>query len=208
MLRKLTAFLLHLVMLAVVCAIGAYWAIRIMTPTPVNVPLAQIDSGPREADPVLAARMFGLVQAAPVQTSLNVQAIGVFAAGPDSAAVLAVDGRPARVYLLNQEVEDGARLVAVDSNAVTIERGGVRREIALPVREAPNVVGSASPSGVMREGNTLSAPTADGPVHPVDAPLRPPLRPLQPQPAPPPQVGPIRSRIRRQRRNCGRRRNR
>jgi type II secretory pathway component PulC len=121
---------------------------------------------------VLAARMFGLVQAAPTQTSLNVQAIGAIAAGPDSAAVLVVDGKPARVYLLNQEVEGGARLVAIGRNAVTIERGGVRREIALP----------PPPPGFMREGATLSAPTVEGTVKPVT----------------PPQGEPIRSRIRRQ----------
>jgi len=47
--------------------------------------------GDARADPVLAARMFGLVQAAPVvQQALNVQALGAYAAGRDSAAVLAV----------------------------------------------------------------------------------------------------------------------
>jgi general secretion pathway protein C len=172
MLRKVTAVVVHLVMLALVCAIGAYWGIRIMTPAPANSPPAPTASGPREADPVLAARMFGLVQAAPTQTSLNVQAIGAIAAGPDSAAVLVVDGKPARVYLLNQEVEGGARLVAIGRNAVTIERGGVRREIALP----------PPPPGFMREGATLSAPTVEGTVKPVT----------------PPQGEPIRSRIRRQ----------
>ena len=175
MLKKLTAVLLHLVMLALVCAIGAYWAMRILTPAPAHLAPAPSGAAPREADPVLAARMFGLVQTAPVQASMNVQAIGVIAAGRDSAAVLAVDGKPARVYLLNQELEGGARLVAIDRNAVTIERGGERREIALP----------PPPPGFMLEGTTLSAPTADRTVQPV---------------APPPQVGPIRSRIRRQRR--------
>ena len=174
MLKKFTAVLLHLVLLALVCAIAAYWAIRIMTPAPANSPPAQTSSSPREADPVLAARMFGLVQAAPTQTSLNVQAIGAIAAGPDSAAVLVVDGKPARVYLLNQELDGGARLVAVDWNVVTIERGGVRREIALP----------PSPPGFMHQGSTLSAPTTEGTV--------------QPPATPPPQGAPLRSRIRKQ----------
>ncbi len=173
MLRNLSAVLLHLVMLALVCAIGAYWAMRIMTPAPANSPPAQTASVSREADPVLAARMFGLVQAAPTQASLNVQAIGAIAAGPDSAAVLVVDGKPARVYLLNQELDGGARLVAVNWHAVTIERGGVRREIALP----------PSPPGFMFEGSTLSAPTTEGTLKPV---------------APPPQGAPLRSRIRKQ----------
>ena len=171
--KKLTAVLLHLVMLAVVCAIAAYWAMRIMAPAPANLLPAPTASAPREADPVLAARMFGLVQMAPMQASLNIQAIGVIAAGRDSAAVLIVDGKPARVYLLNQEVEGGARLVAINRNAVTIERSGQRREIALP----------PPPPGFSHEGVTLSAPTIEGTVRPV---------------APPPQGGPIRSRIRKE----------
>ncbi len=192
MLRKFAVVLFHLMMLALVCAIGAYWAIRIMTPTPASAPPAQPGASAREADPVLAARMFGLVQAAPVQTALNVQAIGVFAAGPDSAAVLAVDGKPARVYLLNQEVASGARLVAVRKDAVTIERSGVRREIALPAQEALNVGGSPPPPRFTREGNTLSAPTVDGATQPTAMAPRPlPPRssivpqPVRPQPTPP-----------------------
>jgi general secretion pathway protein C len=189
MLRRFAAIALHLTMLALVCAIGAYWAIRIMTPAPTSAPPPYSGHSAREADPVLAARMFGLVQAAPVQTALNVQAIGVFAAGADSAAVLAVDGKPARVYLLNQEVGGGAKLVAVRKDAVTIERSGVRREIALPVQEALNVGGSPPPPRFAREGNTLSAPTVEGAAQPAAAPLRPLVpRPLplpRPMPAPP-----------------------
>lgn len=189
MLSKLGAIVLHLAMLALVCAIGAYWAIRIMTPAPASAPAPQSGPGAREADPVLAARMFGLVQAAPVQMALDVQAIGVFAAGPDSAAVLAVDGKPARVYLLNQEVGGGAKLVAVRKDAVTIERSGVRREIALPAPGALNVGGSPPPPRFTREGNTLSAPTVEGAPQPGAAPLRP-LPPRasapRPLPAPPP----------------------
>ena len=41
MLRKFAAALLHLSMLALVCAIGAYWAIRILTPAPASVPPPQ-----------------------------------------------------------------------------------------------------------------------------------------------------------------------
>jgi hypothetical protein len=178
MLKRFAAVLLHLAMLALVCAIAAYWAIRIMTQAPASMPPAQPAAVAREADPVLAARMFGLVQAAPVPTGLNIQALGAFAAGRDSAAVLAVDGRPARVYLLNQEVANGARLVDVRSNAVTIEQAGVRRDFALPVQELLGVGGSPPPPGYSREGITLTAPS----VAVSGQPPAPPPRPLPPRP--------------------------
>jgi general secretion pathway protein C len=190
MFKKFATVLLHLTMLALVCAIGAYWAIRIMTPAPASAPPPQAGMALREADPVLAARMFGLVQAAPVQMALNVQAIGVFAAGPDSAAVLVVDGKPARVYLLNQEVANGAKLVAVRKDAVTIEQGGARRDIGLPVQEFLSVGGPPPAPGFSRDGNTLTAPTvAAGAQSPGTVPRPLPPRPSVSPPAfvPPPQ---------------------
>jgi len=190
--------MLHLSMLALVCAIGTYWAIRILTPAPASAPPAQAAAALREADPVLAARMFGLVQAAPVASQgLNVQALGAFAAGPDSAAVLAVDGKPARVYLLNQEVSGGARLVEVRKDTVTIDQGGVRREFALPPQPALGLGGAPPPPGYTREGSTLTAPTVAAAAQQPGNPARPPpprpaVLPQQPaaqQPTPqPPQV--------------------
>lgn len=187
MLRKVAVVLLHVSMLALVCAIGTYWAIRILTPAPASVPPPQPAAVLREADPVLAARMFGLVQAAPVaQQALNVQALGAYAAGRDSAAVLAVGGKPARVYLLNQEVSAGARLVEVRRDAVTIEQGGVRREFALPPQQTLGVGGTPPPPGYTREGSTLTAPSVATAAQPGGAPARPqPSRPtVVPQPVP------------------------
>ena len=168
MLRKAAVALLHLSMLALVCAIGAYWAIRILTPAPASVPPPPPAAALREADPMLAARMFGLVQAAPTAPQgLNVQALGAFAAGRDSAAVLAVDGKPARVYLLNQEVANGARLVEVRKDTVTIEQGGVRRDIALPPQQVLGLGGAPPPPGYTREGSTLTAPSVANAAQPA-----------------------------------------
>ena len=97
MLRNLSAVLLHLVMLALVCAIGAYWAMRIMTPAPANSPPAQTASVSREADPVLAARVLragaGGADAGVVECPGDRRNRG---RTTDSAAVLVVDGRSPR----------------------------------------------------------------------------------------------------------------
>jgi general secretion pathway protein C len=174
--KKFARALMHLAMLALVCAIGAYWAIRILTPAPASVPPPQAAAVLREPDPVLAARMFGLVQAAPVQAAVDIQALGAFAAGKDSAAVLAVDGKPPRVYLLNQEVVAGSRLVDVRKEAVTIEQGGVRRNIGLPPPQVASLGGAPPPTGFRREGNTLTAPSVAASAQPAIPP-----RPLQPR---------------------------
>jgi len=193
MLRRVAVALLHVSMLALVCAIGTYWAIRILTPAPASVPPPQPAAVLREADPVLAARVFGLVQAAPaVQRTLNVQALGAYAAGRDSAAVLAVDGKPARVFLLNQEVSSGARLVEVRKDAVTIEHGGARLDFALPPQQMLGMGGKPPPPGYTREGSTLSAPSVATAAPPSGVASRTaPARPaVAPQPAAPQWVEP------------------
>jgi general secretion pathway protein C len=182
MMKKLTVALMHLAMLALVCAIGAYWAIRILTPPPSSVPPPQAALVLLEPDPTLAARMFGLVQMAPVPTSVDIQALGAFAAGQDSAAVLAVDGKAPRVYLLNQEVAGGGRLVEVRKDAVTVEQGGMRREVSLPVQPPPSAGATPPPQGFRRDGNTLSAPTMAGGAQPAPAPRQVPPRASAPQP--------------------------
>lgn len=167
MLKKIATLFFHVTMLALVCAAGAYWAIKIATPPPIAAPPAMAAPAPRQADAVLAARMFGLVQA-PVTALSSVQVAGVFAAGKDSAAILAVDGKPGRVVLLGQELTPGTRLVGVQPEGVTLETSGGRQEMRMPPRPPVSFGGSAPPAaGFTREGNTLTAPSAGAPTVPA-----------------------------------------
>jgi general secretion pathway protein C len=189
MLKDFSKLLLHLVMLAIVCAIGAYWVVKILTPAPSASPPPAAAAAPREANPMLAARMFGLVQAAPVVAS-NVQVLGVFAAGKDSSAILAVDGKPPRVVLLGQSVAAGSTLAEVRRDGVTLDNNGVRQDLKLPPQAPIAMGGPPAPAGFTREGNTLAAPSAGNPAPPsVPAPGFPapsaPGRPPQPQPGVP-----------------------
>jgi general secretion pathway protein C len=173
--KRLAAAFVHVVMLAIVCAIAAYWAIRIVTPQPTAAPPPLAAPPPRDPDPVLAARMFGLVQAAPTAVLANVQVAGVFAAGADSSAVLIVDGKPARAYLVGQEVAQGTRLVEVRPDGVTLEGGGGRQELQVPPRQVASLGGAPPPPAFNLTGNTLSAPTQPGSAAP--APLAAPMPP-------------------------------
>lgn len=178
--KGLASAFVHVVMLAVVCAIAAYWAIRIVTPQPSAAPPPLAAPPPRDPDPVLAARMFGLVQAAPTAVVANVQVSGVFAAGADSTAVLIVDGKPARAYLVGQEVAPGTRLVEVRPDGVTLEAAaGGRQELQVPPRQVASFGGTPPPPAYSLSGNTLSAPTRPGGAAPT-----PMVAPMPPQNVP------------------------
>jgi general secretion pathway protein C len=197
MLKKFAAMAVHLVFFAVVMAIAAYWGIRIFTPAPTAAPPPIAPPPLRDPDPVAAARMFGKVERVQAVTS-NIQAIGAFSAGKDSSAVLSVDGRPARVFLLGQEVAPGLKLAEVGAEMVVLESGGVRQELRLPLRAMAAFGGAPPPPNFTLQGNMLSAPSAGAPVgaRPVGGPSGQLPQPPQPQPtqpaapAPPPGAPP------------------
>ncbi|HYM48011.1 MAG TPA: type II secretion system protein N, partial [Burkholderiaceae bacterium] len=123
--KKFASAAVHLVFFAGVMAIAAYWSVRIFTPVPTAAPPPLPPPPLRDPDPMASARMFGKVDV--VQShAANVQAVGVFAAGKDSSAVLVVDGKPARVFLIGQEVAPGMKLVSVTSEIVVLEASGGR----------------------------------------------------------------------------------
>jgi general secretion pathway protein C len=158
MLKKITTLSLHLALLALAVAIAAYWIVKIVTPAPVAAPPPPPAAAAREANPVMAARMFGLVQTTPVAAS-NLQLLGVFAAGRSSSAVIAADGKPPRVVLLGQPVSTGVRLAAVARDGVTLDRNGVTQQLKMPPRPLPESKAQpAAAAGFTRDGNTLSAP--------------------------------------------------
>lgn len=161
--NKITSSLIHIAMLAVVCAIGAYWGVRILTPQPTAAPPPLAAPPPRSPDPVLAARMFGLVQQAQVRAAANIQVAGIFAAGEQSAAVLTVDGKPPRVFVLGQEITAGNRLAEVTADHVVLETQGGRQELRVPpARPVASLANGAPARAFVMDGNTLSPAAAGG----------------------------------------------
>ena len=132
MLANLNSFLIHFAGAALACAQLAYWSIRLMTPPSLPAPAPARAVAVRDPDPVLLARAFGQVDGVAAQAVGNIQLAGVFAAGPDSAAVFTVGDRPARAVRLGQEVAPGSKLVDVDPHGVTLESGGIRRQLRAP----------------------------------------------------------------------------
>jgi hypothetical protein len=183
---KLANFLLHTLGLALVCVIAAYWVIRIATPAPAAAPPPLASAPLRQVDPVLAARLFGLVQTAAPAAS-NVQVSGVYVAGARSAAVLVVDGKLPRTYVQGAEIAAGVTLLEVRPDRVVIETNGVRQEVGAPVRPASASPSAPQPPGFTRAGNVLSAPPVTAaPGSPRGPTAAPAFIPPPPPPAPPP----------------------
>jgi len=191
MLKKFAAAAMHLLFFAGVVAIGAYWAVRIFTPAPTAAPPPLPPPPLRDPDAAAASRMFGKVEVAQVVVAANIQALGAFAAGKDSSAVLAVDGKPPRVYLVGQEVVPGTRLASIGSDVIVLDSPGGRQEVRLPPGPAVAVSGGAPTQTFTREGNTLTAPSAAGgatvPRRTAPPPAMPPPGMPQNPPGSPPQ---------------------
>lgn len=179
MLKKFAAAATHLVFFAIVVAIAAYWAVRIFTPAPTAAPPPLPPPPLRDPNPMAAARMFGKVEVTQAAAT-NVQAVGVFAAGKDSSAVLIVDGKPARVFLVGQEIVPGTKLVEVTPEVAVLDASGVRQEVRLPARPMLSFGGAPPAPNFTREGNTLTAPSGSAPT----------ARPIAPPAAPPPAAPP------------------
>jgi len=184
MVPRFTSVLVHALGLAFVCAMAAYWGVRILTPPPTAAPPPMAAPLPREPDPVLAARLFGLVQQqAPARLAVNIQVAGLFAAGRSSSAVLAVDGRPPRAFVLGQEVAPGNRLIEVSAEGVVIETAAGRQELRAPTRPAAGLATGTPARAYVLEGGALS-PTAvespDGRAGASPPPVAPNLGPISP----------------------------
>jgi hypothetical protein len=187
MLKKLAAAAVHLLFFAGVVAIAAYWTVKIFTPAPTAAPPPLPPPPLRDPDAAAAARMFGKVEVAQVAVASNIQAVGAFAAGRDSSAVLVVDGKPPRVFLVGQDVVPGTRLESIEADVIVLQSPGGRQEVRLPPRPAVAVSGGPPVQNFTREGNTLTAPSSSAtPSIPRPVPPPPPAAPPN-MPGTPPQ---------------------
>ena len=160
----MTRALIHGVGLAVVCAVAAYWLVRIATPAPSVAPAPMTPPPPRDPDPVLSARMFGKVQTPAEAAPSNMQLVGVVAAGPLSAAAISVDGRPARAYLLGQRVINDLTLRSVDGDGVQLgNTSGVTQAIKMPKAAVAQFANQPPPTVYTIDHGMISSPTVDGP---------------------------------------------
>lgn len=164
------------------CALVTYWVLTFSAmrtiPVPKSARVAQTEAVETGA---IATLFGGSAQAGPS----NVQLLGVVAelGGGASAAIVSIDGGPAKAVRMGADLAPQIRLVEVRQRAVVIERNGVRQEIALPLQ-------AAATRGAPRAASPLPTPPA-GAAAPLATPMPPPAQAAaQAAPAQPPRGQP------------------
>jgi general secretion pathway protein C len=114
------------VLWALAAASIVFWGLRLATPSAAVAPPALNTNGAAVVDPVAVAQMLGVVQgpaavvAAPDAAS-RFQLLGVVAdADQQGAALIAVDGKPARPFRVGAQVAEGYVLQSLDLRAASI----------------------------------------------------------------------------------------
>ncbi|MES2077637.1 MAG: type II secretion system protein N [Pseudomonadota bacterium] len=159
--------------LAALSASLAYWALQWFKPPqrPLAAPPAQVAAGPA---PEAARGLFGGQVA--LATVSNYQLKGVVAAadGRGSAAILAVDGKPAEALAVGREVAPGVVVKEIHAKHVLLSEGGVIKRIELA---SDNGAGAGVPASPLpgQDGQPGAAGNAGGANPP----------PPPPQPTPP-----------------------
>lgn len=149
------------------CALVTYWVLTFSAmrtiPVPKSARVAQTEAVETGA---IATLFGGSAQAGPS----NVQLLGVVAelGGGASAAIVSIDGGPAKAVRMGADLAPQIRLVEVRQRAVVIERNGVRQEIALPLQ-------AAATRGAPRAASPLPTPPA-GAAAPLATPMPPPAQ--------------------------------
>ena len=171
----------------------AMFALHLRAPAVRVAPRGSPAAGGHVPERAPPARVFGLPAGsggaqASVAPASNIQVLGVAASELRGSAVLAVDGKPPRAFMVGDAVSADAKLVEVRPGAIVIERNGAR--IELPAPQRPSV--ATLWSGPARAGESTSAaaapPVPTAPPPPA-APLPPPAAGAAPSPQPAP--GPL-----------------
>lgn len=162
---RLAAFVLA----ALAAASAAVWGLRIAAPAQTSG-IAAVATPAVAPDAVAVARALGgaaassdvpVVQAAPALESARFALMGVVAQGNAiGAALLSVDGKPAKPYAVGAQVVDGWALQSVQGRRAMLARNGAEMVLELPALvQAPLGAPATVPPGAAP--SAVSAPVAN-----------------------------------------------
>lgn len=179
------AWLASLLLFALLCAIVAHWAVVLLAPRAPLAPAGDVTDPRALPELRLAATVFGLDRSsAAAARPSNIQVSGIVAAGARGSAILAIDGKPPRVYAVGEALGPAQRLLAVRSDAVVIASGDERVELPAPPAASIAVLDSGANAPAAPSVAPLAVPP------PAAAPGAGPLAPA-PAVAPPPAGAPV-----------------
>ena len=155
-LSRLASVLLCIALVGLV----AFWASRLLAPRAAIAPVTVANAASTQTSSNWAGQLFGSTApkpeaaAAPIADA-QVQVLGLIT-GDRAAAVLVVDGKPAKPFTPGQTIASGVVLKSVTADGVTIDRRGVLAKLAGPNR--PNV--SVLTAGPSKNGSQQSGAPA------------------------------------------------
>jgi general secretion pathway protein C len=191
---KRLPLVLTLVALVALAASIAYWILQLYQPPQRPIAAAPLVEAPAPSMDA-AATLFG-GQAA--QVAANYQLTGVISAGPQSVAIIAANGAPAKALMIGKELAPGVTVAEVHARYVMLSDGGVMKRIDLaadtkagaavggaPALTPQQAAGIAPPPPPPPEGAEAAGrgtDVHDEPMPPTPAEPAPP--PVEPAPAP------------------------
>lgn len=186
-----------ILLLALLCASLAYWALKLIRPA--ERPLAAPQQTRQEINLDAAAGLFGGRPGAAVATNYQLRGVIDAKSEADSVAIIAASGKPAQAVVVGGEVSPGVTVKEVHPNYVLLSENGVSKRIELPDKMPP----STPPASLVGTSPGAPAQPLQGAQQPAAAPNQPalppakvyppasqsPAQPAVPQPAQPAQPG-------------------
>lgn len=119
---------------ALLCAAAGLglWASLLLAPQPAPPPPALATGAAPGQDISPVIEWFGGGSA-----RLRLTVIGLIASGEQGAALLSINGAPARAYRVGQTLAPGVVLTAVGPNKVTLDQDGLSEDVAIPTGKPP-----------------------------------------------------------------------
>jgi general secretion pathway protein C len=146
-----------LVALAVLAALIVYWAMQLMAPAVTIAPSGSLVKMSGAIDTSASRRLFGDASNKPAtlarRASVDVKVNGVLASDYRAAAILSIDGQPAKAYGVGEEIEEDFFIESITSEEVVLDRDG--EEIRVDVPEANRDI-SILTSGKNDDGATAA----------------------------------------------------
>jgi general secretion pathway protein C len=130
------ATIVTLMLAGLLCALLAFWFVRLSEISPPIVALTP-EQSTHHFDHAVQARLFGTsTQISVNAASVDIRLAGVIAPSRDKeqgVAVLAVESKPMRAYRTGEQIAPGIQLLEVHPTRVLVGQNGVRSEVRLPV---------------------------------------------------------------------------
>lgn len=174
--RRWASSLVALALSGVLGATIAWWALQLFAPPIAIAPPGSLADQHGAPDLTASARLFGepvgtRTASAPAAMA-NIQVLGVAASTVRASAVIAVDGKPARAYMVGDAVTTDARLIEVRADRAIVEQRGARVELVAPQRPSVDVLWSGPAQHDRAEAArppvpAAAAPAAAAPATPV-----------------------------------------